>query len=208
MCREELANTITHGLGLALGLVGLGALLMASIQHGSAVLVLSSAIYGASLIFTYATSTFFHGTRSPHRKSIWQLLDHVAIYLFIAGSYTPYALVVLPPRLGWTLLAIIWGVALLGILLKVRWRYRFRMASSAFYVGMGWIAVFFIGPITEALPLAALLLIVFGGVSYTVGVVFYLLDHKPFFHAIWHVFVLLGSVLHFVAVLRYVIPVA
>lgn len=200
---EEIANALTHGVGLVLALVGLPLLVLASLSRGDALLVAGMSTFGATLIAVYASSTLYHAVPPSRAKQVLQVLDHVAIYLLIAGTYTPFTLGVLRGALGWTLFGVIWTLAALGILFKVAFRTRFRRLSTAFYVGMGWVAIVAIRPLALAMPSVGFWLLVGGGLFYTAGVYFYVRPSPRFMHAVWHGFVMAGSACHFVAVWRY-----
>jgi hemolysin III len=200
---EEIANTLTHGVGLLLALVGLPLLVLASRERGDALLVAGSAVFGVTLVLMYASSTLYHAVRPSRTKQVLQMVDHVAIYLLIAGSYTPFALGVLRGTLGWWMLGVIWALAMLGIVFKVAVRTRYPRLSTALYVGMGWVSLVTIRPLAQALPSAGFWLLVGGGVAYTAGVFFYVRTRPQYMHAVWHVFVMAGSACHFVAVWRF-----
>jgi hemolysin III len=178
-------------------------LLLASLSRGDALLVAGMSVFGASLIAVYASSTLYHAVRPSRTKQLLQVADHVAIYLLIAGTYTPFSLGVLRGALGWSLLGAIWTLAALGIVCKVAFRTRFRRLSTAFYVGMGWVAIVAIRPLAQAMSDAGFWLLVGGGVLYTAGVFFYVRPRPRFMHAVWHVFVMAGSACHFFAVLHH-----
>jgi len=204
---EEVANSSTHGLGAGLSLLGLGGLLTVAAKAGGARVLAGAAIYGASLVILYSASTSYHAARGPRLKPILKFFDHAAIYLLIAGTYTPFALVTLWGPLGWALLGLIWALAGGGILLKVKFLGRFKVASVVMYLAMGWLAVLALRQLWLALPGVGFWLVVAGGLSYTVGIVFYALGRSVrFMHAIWHLFVLAGSACHYVAILLYVLP--
>lgn len=203
---EEIANSLTHGVGALLSISGLIALLMLSVRSGDGLHILSAGVFGGSLVFLYTASTLYHGIRIPRIKALFRLLDHVGIYLLIAGSYTPFTLVTLRGGLGWTLFGLVWAMALAGIAYKIFSRRRYPWFSTVYYLLMGWLAVFFLKPIAVTLPKAGLLMLVAGGLAYTAGVVFYAWDRLPFNHAIWHLFVLAGSAFHFLTVALYVFP--
>lgn len=203
---EELANSITHGVGLVLSVVGWGVLMALAWLFGDGWHLLSCGIYGGSLVFLYAASTCYHSVRQPRAKRILRILDHVAIFLLIAGTYTPFTMVFLRDGVGWMLLALVWGIAVVGLLFKIFSRRRFHWSTTALYLLMGWLSVLFIKPVLDAVPLGALLWLAAGGLAYTIGVVFYGWRSLRFSHAIWHVFVLVGSISHYVAVLLYVVP--
>jgi hemolysin III len=203
---EEVANCVTHGLGLALSLAGLVALVLLARAGGDAWRVVSCAVYGASLVALYLASTLYHGARAPRAKSVLQALDHCGIYLLIAGTYTPFTLVTLRGPWGWTLFGLVWSLALAGIAFRVLCGTRFRAAAVGSYVLLGWLCVIAVKPILETVPLGALAWIAAGGLAYTTGVFFFAARRIPHHHAIWHLFVLGGSVCHYVAVLLYVLP--
>jgi hemolysin III len=205
---EELANCVTHGVGLALSLVGLVALVALAATRGGALHVASCVVYGASLVALYLSSTVYHGARSPRTKDIFRVFDHCCIYLLIAGTYTPFTLVTLRGAWGWTLFALVWTFAVVGIACRLMFGNRFRVVAVASYVLMGWLAVIAVKPIFETVPAGALLWIAAGGLAYTAGVAFFACKRVPHNHAIWHLFVLGGSVCHYLAVLLYVIPLA
>lgn len=203
---EELANCATHGVGLALSIVGLVALVTLAAMRGGGRHVASSAVYGASLVALYLSSTLYHGARRPRSKDLFRLFDHCCIYLLIAGTYTPFTLVTLRGAWGWTLFGLVWALALVGITCRVALGNRYRVVAVASYVLMGWLAVIAVKPIFEVVPTGALLWIAAGGLAYTAGVFFFACNRVPHNHAIWHLFVLGGSVCHYLAVMLYVIP--
>jgi hemolysin III len=203
---EELANSITHGVGLILSLVGWIALMVLAYLFGDAWHLLSCGIYGGTLVFLYGASTCYHSAREPRSKRMLRIVDHVAIFLLIAGTYTPFTMIFLRDGLGWLLLSLVWGVAVAGLLFKVFSRRRFHWSTTVLYVIMGWFSVLFVEPMLQAIPLGALLWLLAGGLAYTVGIIFFGWHALPYSHAIWHVFVLAGSVAHYCAVLFYVLP--
>jgi hemolysin III len=203
---EEVWNSLTHGLGLVLSAAGWAVLLVFSILFGDIWHILSSGIYGGTLVFLYGASTLYHSARTPRMKRALQIVDHIAIFLLIAGTYTPFAMVVMRDGWGWTLLALVWGMAAVGLLFKLFSKHRFHWSATTLYLLMGWISVFFIEPMTASLPVGALALLVAGGLAYTGGVVFYGWHSLRYSHVIWHVFVLVGSVCHYFAVALYVLP--
>jgi hemolysin III len=198
---EELANSLTHGVGLILSAAGLAALVILAAIGGSAWRIVSCAIYGSTLVCLYGISTFYHSVRSRPLKRILKVCDHSAIYLLIAGTYTPFLLVNLRGPWGWSLFAVIWGLAMAGILFKIRFAEHFPALSTAVYLLMGWLALVAIKPLLLRVPLSGLLWLLAGGVLYTVGVVFYAWKKLRYHHAIWHGFVLAGSTCHYFAVL-------
>lgn len=203
---EEVANCATHGVGLALSVAGFVALVVLAWAYGDAWHIASCGVYGASLVALYLASTLYHGARAPRAKQFLQALDHCGIYLLIAGTYTPFTLVTLRGPWGWTLFGLVWGLALAGILFRVLFGTRYRPLAVASYVLLGWLCVVAVKPILELVPLGALAWIAAGGLTYTAGVFFFTAKRIPHHHAIWHLFVLGGSICHYVAVLLYVLP--
>lgn len=201
---EEIANSLTHALGLVLSVAGLCTLVYLGVVRHEALHVASAGVYGVTLVALYAASTLYHAFRKPEIKRVLRILDHCAIYLLIAGSYTPFVLVGIGGGWGWTLFGIVWSMAVVGILFKVFFTGRFAVLSTVAYVGMGWLGVVAFKPLVEALPIGAIVWLVLGGVLYTVGTVFY---HRRlrYSHALWHLFVLAGSVCHFIAIALYVL---
>jgi len=204
--REELANRLTHGLGVAFSTAGLVLLVFFSSRYGDAWQVVSTAIFGASLVLLYTSSTLYHSFRSEHLRQVLQKIDHAAIFLLIAGTYTPFSLVTLRGPWGWSLFGVVWGLAVVGVALKFWFAGRFRLVSTLIYIGMGWIVMIAIKPLMAALPSGGMKLLVAGGLCYTGGAAFYLWKRLPYHHAIWHLFVLAGSVSHWAAVFFYVVP--
>jgi hemolysin III len=204
--REELANSLTHGLGIGLSVVGLVLLVQYSVLYGDAWHVFSTAIFGVSLIALYSTSTLYHSCREVTRKQLLRKFDHAAIFLLIAGSYTPFLLVTLRGPWGWSLLAVVWSLAVVGIVLKFWFTGRFRVFSTLLYLGLGWLVLVAMKPLLAALPSGGMPWLVAGGAFYSVGTIFYLWKTLPYHHAIWHLFVLGGSACHWVAVFNYVVP--
>ena len=202
---EEFANTITHGFGLALSIAGFLFLVILASIKGDFWYIASSVLYGLSLVTLYAASTFYHSAVSPELKRRLQIVDHCCIYLLIAGTYTPFTLVVLRSGIGGMLFFFVWAFALLGILSKIIFGKRFKIASVLSYLVMGWIGVFAVQPLFSALGFAPVALVVAGGLAYTIGVIFFAWKSIRHHHAIWHVFVLMGSALHFLAIALYVI---
>jgi len=202
---EEIWHAITHGVGLILSVAGLTILVAYSVLQGSVLSVVSSAIYGTTLIVMYGASTLYHAISHIKIKKFFQQLDHAAIYLLIAGTYTPITLISLGDTLGWSIFGIVWGTAFLGVFLKFACPGRFEKLSLTLYLIMGWIIVIAAEPVLENIESGGLWLMLLGGLSYTFGVIFYVWDKLPFNHAIWHLFVLAGSTFHFFMVLIYVI---
>jgi hemolysin III len=203
---EELANCLTHGLGLLLSVAGLVLLVALAWANGDARHVASVSVYGASLVTLYAASTLYHGVRGERAKGLLQVLDHCCIYVLIAGTYTPFSLLMLRGGWGWTLFGLAWGIALGGILFRVVFGTRYRGAAVASYVALGWLCVVAVKPILALVPAGALAWLAAGGVAYTSGVFFFASKRLRHGHAIWHLFVLTGSVCHYLAVVLYVLP--
>jgi hemolysin III len=203
---EEIANSVTHGIGAGLAAAGLSVLVTLAAMQGDPWRVVSFSIYGATLVLLYLASTLYHGFRGPRVKRVFQTLDHSAIFLLIAGTYTPFSLVTLRGPWGWTLFGLIWGLAVTGIVLQAVAPDRYRIAQVLLYVGMGWLALIAIKPLIESLPAGGMAWLVAGGMSYTLGVGFYAWKRLRFAHAIWHLFVLGGSVCHFFCMILHVLP--
>ena len=203
---NETANSITHGIGALLAIAALVLLVVFSSMHGDAWHVVSFSIYGATLVLLYLASTLYHSIQKPRLKSILRVVDHSAIFLLIAGTYTPFSLVTLRESGGWVIFGVIWGLALLGIAYKVFFINRYVVISTLFYLLMGWLIIFSIRDLAAGLPVNGLILLAAGGLSYTLGMIFYAGRERLFMHAIWHLFVLGGSICHFFAVLFYVLP--
>jgi len=202
---EELANATTHGVGLVLSVIGWIGLLVLAGLTGDGWDLAASAVFGGSLVFLYASSTAYHSVRTARLKRRMRVLDHVAIFLLIAGTYTPFTTLLMRDGWGWTLLAGVWGLALAGLLFKLFSKHRYHPAATSLYLLMGWLGVLFVDPVSAALPIGGLLLVGAGGLAYTVGVVFYGWHSLRYSHAIWHVFVLVGSLCHYFAVALYVL---
>jgi hemolysin III len=202
---EEIAHSVTHGLGVILSIAGLAALVSVAMRSGLRSVVACS-IFGTTLILLYVASTLYHSIPIPRAKKVLRVLDHSAIYLLIAGTYTPFTLLNLRGAWSWGLLAAVWGLALGGIILEVTSLRRLRWLSIGLYLAMGWLVLIALKPLGESVARGGILLLFLGGVMYTAGVVFYVWRRLPYHHAVWHLFVLLGSVLHFFAVLLYAIP--
>jgi hemolysin III len=204
--REELANALTHGVGAALSVAGLVVLVTLTGRHGDAWRVTATAIFGVTLVLLYSASTLYHSFRGEPLKRLLRKFDHASIFLLIAGTYTPFLLVNLRGPWGWSLFGVIWTMAIAGVALKFWFTGRFRIASTLLYVGMGWLVLIALRPLSNAISAPALGLLVAGGFIYTVGTVFYLWKRLPYHHAIWHLFVLGGSACHFCAVWAAVLP--
>jgi len=201
---EERLNVLTHGLGLILSVVALILLAFKAQNFEVSSHVISFVIFGVSMILLYAASTFYHASQKPERRLKLKIADHIAIYFLIAGTYTPFTLVTLEGDLGWTIFGVTWGVAFLGMIFKLFFTGKFSKISTLSYVVMGWMIVFIIGPLADALPTDGLYWLIGGGIFYTVGAILYSLPKLKYNHAIFHVFVLLGSFSHFMTVYFYV----
>lgn len=203
---EERINILSHAFGFLLSLVALALLLMHSINHGTAWHVISFAVYGLSLTIMYAASTAYHATKDPDRRNFYKVCDHAAIYVFIAGTYTPFALITLAGKTGWAIFGVSWVLAVTGIILKLFFTGRYSFLSTSMYVAMGWMILFAIKPLIASLPAAGLYWLVAGGVLYTVGAIVYGIHAIKFNHAIFHLLVVLASLCHFISVYFYVLP--
>lgn len=203
---EEILNSATHGLGAILSLIGTIALIIGATQYGDIWKIASFSIFGSSLILLYLASTLYHGTRHPRLKRLLKTLDHCAIFLLIAGTYTPFLLVNLRGTVGWTLFAVIWGLALTGVILKLIFKNRFELVRVGIYIAMGWLITVASSDLVSNLNALGLKLTIAGGIIYTAGVIFYLADRIPYMHAVWHLFVLGGSACHFTAIYFGVLP--
>ena len=201
---EEIANSLSHALGLAAALPAGALLMLAALRRGDPLFVASSLVYVTSLVGLYLASTLYHGLPAGPAKARWLIHDHAAIFLFIAGTYTPFTLGVLRGPWGWALFGAVWALALAGIACKVRWGAAARpRLSTAVYLGMGWLFVLAAGPVWRLVPPAGLLWLLGGGLAYTLGVVFFRAEHTRYAHLVWHAFVLAGTACHFVAVLLF-----
>jgi hemolysin III len=203
---EELLHASTHGIGVVLSIAGLAVLVAFAAMNGNGWHVVSSSIYGATLVLMYSASTLYHGVWHQRAKALLQKIDHAAIYLLIAGTYTPFMLVNLREQGGWILFSVVWFLAVTGVILEMTgWR-PFKRISLGIYLGMGWLVLFVFKPLVEQVSTGGLVLLVLGGLAYSLGALFYIQKGRKYHHAIWHLFVLAGSVLHYFAVLFYVIP--
>ena len=203
---EERINITSHALGFVLSIVALILLFMHAAVNGSALHIISFSIFGISLIVLYAASTLYHRAKSPELRNRLRVFDHASIYVLIAGSYTPFALITLKGELGWIVFGLSWGLALTGIILKLFFTGKYSLISTLMYLFLGWMVIFFINPLMDSLSSNGFIWLAAGGLSYTVGAVLYSIKKIPFNHAIFHVFVLLGSFAHFVSVYFYVLP--
>jgi len=198
---EEIFNSVTHGIGALLSMAGLVLLIVVSVKQGTVWHVVGSGVFGSSLILLYTVSMLYHSITDPGLKRFFARLDHVAIFLLIAGTYTPFVLTTLRGALGWALFGVIWTLALIGVVIRAIYVHRFRKVMVMLYLLMGWLIVFAIVPLTKALPAISVRYLVAGGLCYTLGVPFYAWRNLKFSHGIWHLFVLAGSSFHFFAVL-------
>lgn len=204
---EEVAHAITHGVGAVASIVGLVFMLLWASAYGDIWHIVSVAIYGASLILLYLASTLYHALTWPAAKNFFQHLDHAAIYVLIAGTYTPFLLISLRGPWGYSLLAVVWSIAIAGVALELLFReQRKKWLSLTLYLGMGWMALVAIKPMLENVSSTGLLLLLAGGLAYSLGVIFYTRKSMKYHHAIWHVFVLAGSVFHFFSIFLHVLP--
>lgn len=203
---EEIANWVTHGIGFVLSIAAFALLVVFSTQHGDVWHMVSFTVYGVTLIALYAASTIYHMLESVERKSFFKRVDHAAIYLLIAGTYTPFLLTQLRGPLGWTLFAVIWALCGSGAIFQLRPGRVHKLTSTLAYVFAGWLVLVAIKPLVAAVPRDGIWLLVAGGVFYTSGIVFYMWHRLRYHHAIWHTFVLGGSICHFLAVLLYLLP--
>ena len=204
---EEIANSITHGIGVVLAIAALVILTAFSVAYGNTWHIVSVSVYGTTLILLYTASTLYHSIQNPRVKSILRILDHSAIYLLIAGTYTPFTLVNLRGPWGWWLFGVIWGFAVLGVVFKMSLMKRWRSVSLGLYIGMGWAVVVAIKPLIASVSASGIVFLLLGGLAYMVGILFYGWKKMKFHHAVWHLFVLTGSILHFFAVLFHVVPI-
>ncbi len=203
---EEIVHGITHGIGAGLSIAGLTLLVVLAVLYGNVRQIVSFSVYGASLIILYLASTLYHSFQNPDVKRVFRIIDHASVFLLIAGTYTPFLLLGVRGAWGWTLLVIIWGLAILGVAFKALFIHRFQKLSVLAYVLMGWLSIVMIKEMLANIPLGGLIWMAVGGVVYTVGVIFYAMKKVRYMHAIWHVFVLGGSICHYFAVLLYLAP--
>jgi hemolysin III len=205
--KEEKLNVISHGIGLVLSIVALVLLVVYSSVYGSSWHIVSFSIYGASLILLYSASTFYHYVQNPKLRHKLNIFDHAAIYILIAGTYTPFTLVVLKGWIGWTIFSVSWLLAILGVIFKIYYTGKYDKISTIAYVLMGWLIIFAIKPLVNNFPIEGLLWLLAGGIFYTVGAILYSIKNMKYNHAIFHIFVLLGSFSHFIAIFFYVLPI-
>mgnify|MGYP001553563198 CR=1 FL=1 len=203
---EERINIGSHALGLVLSVTAFLLLVLRAQSYDNALYTLSFAVFGASLICLYLASTLYHSAKTLKMRTRLRIVDHATIYILIAGTYTPFCLITLSGPTGWTVFAVSWGLAAAGLVLKLFFTGRFQLLSTLMYIFMGWIVIFVVKPMIANLPLAGLVWLLVGGISYTTGAVIYSIKRIPFNHAIFHLFVLAGSFCHFIAVYQYVYP--
>ena len=204
--KEEVASSISHGIGAALGIAALVILVVFAAVKGDPWRVVSFSIYGTSLVILYLASTFYHAFRKPSIKQVFKIFDHASIYILIAGTYTPFTLVTIRGPWGWTLFGIIWGLAIFGVIFKAIFINRFKLISTILYATMGWFIVIAIKQVIISLETMGVFWLLIGGLAYTGGIYFYLNDKIKYNHSIWHLFVLAGSICHFFSILFYVLP--
>ncbi len=205
---EEIAHSVTHGIGAALAVAGLVLLVLRAEASGDPWRMVSFAVFGSTLVLLYTVSCLYHAMIPRRAKRVFRSLDHAAIYLLIAGTYTPFLLVSLRGGWGWSMFGVIWGLAIVGVVFKSMHAGRFRVVSTVLYVGMGWLAVITLKPMLATVPHGGLAWLLAGGLFYTGGTAFYLWKKLPYHHAIWHLFVMAGSACHWIAVYRYLGPVS
>ncbi len=198
---EEIFNSISHGTGGLLAIAGTVVLITLSAVYSDAWAVVSSCIYGASLIILYTMSTLYHAITHPKAKAFFRIMDHNTIFFLIAGTYTPYTLVTLRGTVGWTLFGVVWGAAIIGIILNSIDLEKFKKISLVCYVLMGWVIIFAIKPMMSSMPSISLVFLLVGGIFYTVGIIFYVIKKIKYFHSIWHLFTVAGSVFHYFSIL-------
>jgi hemolysin III len=202
---EEIGNSVTHGIGVLLSITALVLMIVFSLHKSDITYLWSSIIFGLSLIILYSASTIYHAIPNQKARKVLKILDHSAIYILIAGTYTPFSLITLKGKLGLIILTVVWSVAIMGVLMQIFLKNKNIILSTILYVAMGWIVIFAIKPLVNSLPHDGLILLVLGGLSYTLGAVFYVIKKIPYFHMVFHLFVLAGSIFHFFSVLLYVI---
>ena len=204
--RSESVNCLTHGLGLVLSVAAVPLLIVLAALHGNAWHIVGVSVYGATLILLYAASTTYHACRSERSRKIFQVLDHSSIYLLIAGTYTPFALVNLRGAWGWTLLGLVWGIAIFGITWKILAATRWPAVSLISYLLMGWLVLIAVKPLVASVQFGGIVWLLAGGLAYTLGTIFLGWKKLPYHHAVWHLLVIAGSVCHYLAIVKYVVP--
>ncbi len=197
---EEIFNSVTHGVGSLLSIAGTVVLIVFSAINSDAFAVVSSAVYGASLIILYTMSTLYHSITNEKAKKFFRIMDHNTIFFLIAGTYTPYTLAVLRSPLGWVLFGVVWGAAAIGIVLNSIDLEKFSKISVVCYIAMGWVIIIAVKPLMSSMPFISFALLVAGGIFYTIGVIFYAIKKVKYFHSVWHIFTVIGSALHYFSV--------
>lgn len=197
---EEIFNSVTHGVGSLLSIAGTVVLIVFSAINSDAFAVVSSAVYGASLIILYTMSTLYHSITNEKAKKFFRIMDHNTIFFLIAGTYTPYTLAVLRSPLGWVLFGVVWGAAVIGIVLNSIDLEKFSKISVVCYIAMGWVIIIAVKPLMNSMPFISFALLVAGGIFYTIGVIFYAIKKVKYFHSVWHIFTVIGSALHYFSV--------
>jgi len=203
---EEIFNAVTHGVGAALSVLGLILMVVKSAAFGSALYVASTAVFGISMVLLYTLSTLYHSIKQERAKQVFKILDHSSIFLLIAGTYTPFTLLVLRGAWGWSIFGVVWGLAVTGIIIESIFINKLKFLTLILYLSMGWVVIVALKPLIRSMPKVALYWLIAGGLSYTFGVIFYVMKKIKYTHGIWHLFVLGGTVCHFFAVYYYVIP--
>jgi hemolysin III len=200
---EEIANSVSHAIGLLAAVAATPVLVLSAVRQGGAARIAGASVFAAAMVLLYLTSTLYHALPRNRAKRVFQVLDHAAIFIMIAGTYTPFTLGVLRGTWGWTLFGLVWGLALAGIVLTAAGGVRYPKLTTSLYLGMGWLIVVAVKPLWLRMPSEGLLWLSGGGIAYTVGVVFYALKRVRYFHFVWHLFVITGTACHFIAVLRF-----
>lgn len=202
---EEIFNAVSHGVGGLLGIAGTAVLIVLAVFHSDPIGIVACSVYGGSIIVLYTMSTLYHAITNRHAKKFFRIMDHDTIFLLIAGTYTPITLIPLRGALGWTLFGVVWGAAIIGIVLNSISLERFRKVSIVCYVAMGWVIIFAIKPMIETCTPLSLWFLLIGGLFYTVGIVFYAIKSKRYFHSVWHLFTITGSVFHYFSIMLMVL---
>jgi len=200
---EEIANSVSHGVGLLAAVAAAPILIVAAVWRGSAAGIVGASVFAATVVVLYSTSTLYHALPESRAKRVLRVLDHGAIFLLIAGTYTPFTLGVLRGAWGWTLFGLVWGLALVGVVLKAAGGVRYPVLSTSVYLAMGWLVLIAVKPLWDRVPMWGLFWLLAGGLAYTVGVAFFAAKRVRYGHFVWHLFVLVGTACHFIAVLRY-----
>lgn len=202
--REQIVDTLTHGAGFLLAIAALVFLTLRAAGSADPLRIVACVIFGVSLVLLYGASTLYHALHHTAARRVFQRMDHISIFFLIAGTYTPFCLILLPAAWGWSLFGVVWGIAIVGAALKAWIGERYELLWVGLYVAMGWIVVVGLKPLLASTPPGGLALLVAGGVAYTAGVLFFVWERLPYNHGVWHLFVMVGSVLHFIAAYQYV----